>query len=201
MFNPGCTIDAHHDPFAYLLLDAPFDRDRARDLARHFPQQGFRESIGRDGHYALWDRSLVDEQHGLVALDDLSSPWRSLVAQFTAQDYRDTVARLTGVALANARLKLRLCKYPPGGWMQPHTDRPDRLVTQTFYLTEDWDDAWGGELVVLRSSAVDDVACTVRPRFNSSFLFARSDRSFHAVRPVASAARIRLSILAQFVRH
>jgi Rps23 Pro-64 3,4-dihydroxylase Tpa1-like proline 4-hydroxylase len=100
-------------------------------------------------------------------------------------EYRSTLQQLTGVQLGHARLEARFVVYGANCWISPHTDRSDKLLTQTFYFEEHWCAEWGGELQLLRSADVTDIATRILPLRNLSVVLVPSPTSWHAVAPVA----------------
>lgn len=188
-------------PFRWVHLAEAFPADVANQLSDSFPMEGMRESVGHDGHYHLWDRTLISEGEIVQNGAGLGPSWRGLVEHLVTEEYRGGIERLMKVSLDESRLLVRACRYSAGMWMLPHTDRADRVVTQIVYLNPRWEGAWGGELRILREPDEEAVEHTVLPLFNTSVVFARSDRSFHSVRKVEEfVTEPRLSLLLQFVK-
>lgn len=188
------------EPFKWVALSEMLDQSSAVALHEQFPHGSLRESRSESAHYLLADRTVIDEGR-CVPGDALPAVWASLVDELLAPTYRNAVEDVLSVDLTGTKLKVRLCRYDAGCWMLPHTDRPDRVVTQITYLNPDWQPEWGGSLRILNSLDEADVAAELYPLFNTSVAFVRSDDSFHSVAPVTEAARTsRLSILQQFVR-
>ena len=77
----------------------------------------------------------------------------------------------------------------------PHTDWVgQRTVAFVWHLSEDWDAAWGGDLVWCAPFA------TMPATFNTLYLFKVSDASHHFVSPVTEyAAGRRLAVNGWFV--
>ena len=194
------SVQPHDQPFCWAHIKPFLPEATAVQLAREFPDAHFQESVGRSGHYHLWDRTIV-EQGEIQAINDMSDLWRAMTQTLLSPEYRATLERLMQVDLSDCLLKVRLCKYGVGNWMLPHTDRPDRVLTHIIYLTEHWDTAWGGSLQILASPEADDIVEEIHPLFNTAVMFVRSDHSYHAVAAVNEQARdTRRTILAQFVR-
>ena len=188
-------------PFRWVQV-RNFLRDQdVRRLAREYPTEHFSASVSREGHYRLWDRSVIDHGDFVGPLSDLTPIWRELLDTLVSEEYRQAIVNLTGADLDSCLLKVRLCRYGPGNWMLPHTDKPSRVVTQIIYLTEHWDPSWGGSLQILNSPAPEDKVTELAPEFNSTAMFVRSDTSWHAVTAVSpSATDTRRTVLVQFVR-
>ncbi|MEV4443752.1 2OG-Fe(II) oxygenase [Streptomyces sp. NPDC049577] len=203
LLSPSAVVDRHRTPFSWARVSGLLDPGYAGLLADEFPSAALRESRSPQGHYLLRDGTVIEAGERTPAAAALPGSWQRLLDWLLGPAYRSFVSEATGAALDGCRLKVRLCEYGPGTFMTAHTDRPDRVATQILYLTRSWDAGWGGGLDIMTSPDDDDpaaVAASVRPRFNTSVLFARSDRSYHAVRPVSEAAGApRRTVLAQFV--
>lgn len=199
----GAVVDRHRAPFSWAQVSDLLDAAYAEELADHFPSSVLRESRSPQGHYLLRDRTLIEAGEQTATAAALHGVWRQLLDWLLTPEYRTFVSEATGADLAGCRLKVRLCEYGPGTFMTAHTDRPDRVATQILYLSRSWDRSWGGGLDIMTSPDDADpaaVAASVWPRFNTSVLFARSDHSYHAVRPVSpDAPELRRTLLVQFV--
>lgn len=190
----------HKEPFSWCRIPQFFSEESARYLSSSFPDQYFRDSVSAAGHYQLSDRSVIDEGK-MENISDFTPAWKELMEDLLSRDYSQAISTLFGIDLSGTQLKVRLCKYKADCWMLPHTDRVDRVITQIIYLTEGWDEQWGGNLLLLRSDDETDVAGIIPPAFNSSILFMRSDQSWHSVQGVdKSASGTRNTILIQFIR-
>lgn len=187
-------------PFPWVKSDRCFKIGVARNLAVNFPTNEFSLSVGREGRYQLQERTIIEG--GLKAdVKDLASAWQDVIDGFLSKRYGSFVQETLAVDLTGCSLRVRLYRYNGGDWMLPHTDPPDRVTTHLCYLAEDWRPGWGGELLLLRSANLSDIACVVPPAFNTAVLFCPSATSYHAVRIVASSVQSpRLAIIAQFVR-
>ncbi|MFF4591174.1 hypothetical protein [Streptomyces sp. NPDC001388] len=73
--------------------------------------------------------------------------------------------------------EIRAVRYVRGAWMDPHTDRADKLVTRTWYFNDPWPPTNHGQFLVLRSPDVDDVETEVLPPVGESIVLCPSDRS------------------------
>ena len=116
------------------------------------------------------------------------------------QEYRSLIAELTGVPLKGRDATVNLWEYRCGDWLAPHVDKPDKLVTQIFYLTEHWSDGDGGRLLVLADSDLRSLVHALPPRFGSSVVIVRSDNSWHAVEQVLPDAAPRRTLTVTFWR-
>ncbi|MEU9484139.1 2OG-Fe(II) oxygenase [Streptomyces decoyicus] len=195
------------DPFAWgLVADSlPGDVVRRR-LAAEFPSEGFALTERAGGTsagkgYRTWNLTLVKGGVPLFeGMRRLTPLWQDLVASLLDDGYPAAVAEATGRSLDGCSLEVRAVRYGSGSWIDPHTDRADKLVTQTWYFNEGWRPEWSGALRILRSPAVDDVAAEVLPGLTDSVLLVPSPRSWHTVMPVADQAeQDRRVLLVHFV--
>ena len=195
------------EPFAWAVVrDAFPTREARRRLEEEFPTDGFirTERVsgtpGRKG-YRTDNLPLVEAgQQVKAGVRRLSPAWRALIEGLLSDAYRSAVADLTGRRLDGCALEVRAVRYGPGSWIDPHTDRADKVVTQTWYFNSGWLPQWRGALRILNSPAEDDVADEVYPQLGESVVLLPSERSWHAVTPVAdTATQDRLTLLAHFV--
>ncbi|MEV6423572.1 2OG-Fe(II) oxygenase [Streptomyces sp. NPDC051662] len=177
----------------------------ARQLEEEFPARGFRltERTGGDSEKTYRTRNLPLITRGRPVAESLAflSPlWRRLVDELASPGYRAAVAEATGCPLGRCVIEARAVRYGPGYWIAPHTDRPDKVVTQLWYFNSEWPARWQGSLRILGSPAADDIRAEIAPRPGSSVLLVRSADSWHSVTPVSAAAsQDRRTLLVHFV--
>lgn len=88
-------------------------------------------------------------------------------------------------ACKSITLKLQMNDGGAFPWHYDNPARPNkRRLTMAFYLTEDWQPQYGGELQLMPFLGE---CLTVPPRFNTVALF-RSDMTLHRVRPIVTPA-------------
>lgn len=131
--------------------------------------------------------------------DGLSPAWRAFVQELHSDAYRDFWRRTWGLG---PREKFELSMHwhhaPAGASVSPHTDARRKIGSHIFYFNtpEDWDDAWGGQTVVLDDGGrlhphdrpkPGDLTEVTRSQIlgNRSFIFKRTEHSWHAVDPIA----------------
>lgn len=149
-----------------------------------------RRAAGGDKTYEVTMLTLYDRGSWAPQLSELDASWRSLAHRFADTGYAERLAGLLGVPPGPVELELRLTEYRVGGWMSRHTDRPDKLFSQNIYLCPDWSPAWGGGLALYADEHQPDAAAVFVPGAGTSLAFARSDRSWHEVLPVAADAAL-----------
>jgi hypothetical protein len=182
------------EPFAWgTVTDSVAGPELRQQLADEFPTEGFvlTERAGGTGAgkgYRTWNLSLVQDGEPQEGMGRLTPLWREAVTSLLHDDYRAAVAAATGRDLETCTLEVRAVRYGPGSWIDPHTDRADKLVTQTWYFNGGWQPQWSGALRILRSPSADDVAAEVLPGLAESVLLVPSAHSWHTVMPVADEA-------------
>lgn len=184
-------------PFPWVLArpDELIAGRDARQLATSFPVAGMvrldesQRTEGKQYRNHSW------QIRGDEDLARMPPPWRQLVAELRAPSYRANVAAVLGQAPADS-LEIRLVLHGPDDWLGPHTDQPSKLFTQVFYFNCDWLESDGGWLELLTSDDPSAVAERVLPTLGTSVILLPSDRSWHQVAKVSSAAaRLRQSLL------
>lgn len=190
------TLDRMPWPHAYLSTVLP--PDAALRLSRSFDRFGLRwcEQTRRAKSYRF--RTARLDQIDATRLP--GTDWAPVVELLSAPAYRAAMSELTGVGLDHADLSLSLWEYQTGDWLAPHVDKPEKLVTQIFYLTEQWRDGDGGRLLIMETSDPSSVARALPPRLGSSAVLVTSEVSWHAVEAPGPGAGHRRSITATFWR-
>lgn len=178
---------ARHDvPYRWARVSELFIASVAADLAVTFPAQYFREVAGDDGEksWRYYGRPLVAMDGRVISAASLSPSWDLLAHDLLSEEYRSAISSVAGVDLGETRVEVNAFRYGPGTWLGPHCDLREKLVTHVLYFNPRWDDP-GGCFQVLGSSSAHDVVATIPPVVGTSSLIVRSDRSWHAVSPVA----------------
>jgi len=178
-----------HAPYDVAVVADLLDETEAKTLCRDLPTDGFhldtKSGAGAEKRYRSYNLGLVaDGVPRQPAWDALAPSWRRFAGELIGAPYRAALGAAAGLSLDDCVVEVRLCRYAAGCWMDPHTDRPDKKLTQIIYLNPDWDPEWGGNLLILRSASSTDIAATVPPVLGTSVLLRPSRSSWHAVAPV-----------------
>lgn len=194
------------EPFRWALVRGMLPGALGSRLAEEFPTEGFTLTERATGTGAKGYRT---RNLGLVARSEpdpaalalLTPRWRAVVAALLSAEYRAAVSALSGRDLTGCTVEARAVRYGAGSWIDPHTDRADKAVTQTWYFNSGWRPEWGGALRILAGPSEDQVVRQVRPDLGESVVLVPSAASWHSVAPVAAQARQeRQTLLVHFVR-
>jgi hypothetical protein len=121
--------------------------------------------------------------------------WGRFIAELRSARYRRAMSRLLGVRSLEFRMHWHYA--PRGSSVSPHCDGERKLGSHIFYFhgEGDWDQAWGGETLVLDDGGkfspdsapdFDEFVGAVKAESsgNRSFIFSRNGNSWHGVRPL-----------------
>lgn len=187
-------------PYPWLGMQGVVREDGFHRLCAELPalslfdrQFGQARGYGQQGHdrYALQYNPRLD--------CSLSAAWRDFIAELQGGAYSAFLRRMYGLG-PHERFVLSMHWHfaPNGTSVSPHTDARRKIGSHIFYFNtqEDWDPAWGGQTVVLddggdraahSSPGFDDIPQVAMSTIlgNQSFMFKRTEHSWHAVRPIA----------------
>jgi hypothetical protein len=175
-------------PFSFALIESPFaDPDDARLLSREFPREGFECRTHGGGRF--FRRPLFVLGTSTPYLPEQLGPKALALAELlVSPEYRDTLAEAMDIDLDGTQIEAWFWRYDAETVFVPHTDQPTKLVTQVFYLNEQWPWAAGGRLRILNAEDPENVAYEIAPNLELSTIIKRSDASWHLITPVTSAA-------------
>lgn len=192
MIDPGVMerADALADrfatarPFRHVAIDGFFTPETARALAEGFPAFDEKLAMNENGQVGA---KAVNEK-----VRDLGGPWVGLDDLVQSEAFRALISRITGVPDL-----LYDPHYFGGGThenlhgqgLDAHVDfnfhpvtRQHRRLNLIIYLTEEWDDAWGGSIQLHKdpylAPSEDDIA-VVTPLFNRCVIFETNEHSWH----------------------
>ncbi len=187
----------NQQPYPWVNIENTLTPQAFEELRGTLPEvDAFRRMVGvKRGHgQAPHDRYLLHYQPGL----ELADPWKNFVFELQGPAYNDFLHRMLGLP-SSKRLILTFEWYYAwqGCAVSPHCDARRKIATHIFYFNtnEDWEDSWGGQILMLddegrfkshSAPGFDDFrsAASVDPRGNGSLLFQRTDHSWHGVRPL-----------------
>jgi hypothetical protein len=185
---------AGRQPYPWVNIQQPLTPAGFERLRETLPPvEGFDRQVGIKRAYGQGphDRFLLHYLPGLKIAD----PWREFIAELQGPFYQSFLRRMLGPH--NFIPTFEWYYAWEGCAVSPHCDAARKLATQIFYFNteEDWDSAWGGEILILDSErrfpthsgpSFDQLktASSIEPRGNGSLLFQRTKHSWHGVRPL-----------------
>jgi hypothetical protein len=179
------------DPYDWALVEHAIQPADAKTLLASFPVEDFWVIEDDDGEksYSYAARPLVTLGADRIApLAPLAQAWQELGRDLLSPSYRHALGELIGRPLDTALMEASIWRWDANAQLGPHRDLANKIVTQVFYLSNDWDPVWGGCLRILGSNAGEDLAAELPPINGTASVLVRSERSWHSVTPVRGAA-------------
>jgi len=171
-------------PFRWGLIQDALPEAYALELAKEFPRTGFQYRKHKQGRFCRRPLFVLPNNE-LRNVDDLSAGFRELAAELNSAEYRSSMSELISIDLTEAPIEASFWRYDHAITFVPHLDLRGKIVTQVFYLNEEWPHKWGGSLRILHSDDIEDVAVQISPRNNVSSIVLRSENSWHAITPIS----------------
>lgn len=128
---------------------------------------------------------------------ELSQEWKDFIAELQSPEYRQFIERVFEVKPHEYELEFAWNYSITGGSISPHCDGLRKIGSQLFYLntSDDWEEQWGGQTLALDDG--EGIDYQSNPEFedfkdifvakssdNYSFIFTRTDHSWHGVREI-----------------
>lgn len=191
-------------PHPHAVLDGLFGDAVARALAGAFP--GPLDARWKTVDYPEQKRLGHLQRHGFA---DVPPVLRHALNELNGQAFLDFLEALTGVEglIGDPHFKgAGLHLTPPGGFLEVHADFDrdgrralQRVLTAVFFLTTDWDAAWGGEFELWSADAKTCVT-RIAPKLDRLVVMAHGDTNWHGhPTPLACpSGRFRASLAAYF---
>ncbi len=157
------------------------------DVSQFERKVGVARKFGQRSH----DRYNLEYRPGIV----LSDVWQKFIEELKGEQYRNFLERLFG--RRSLQLRFHWHYAYSGCSVSPHCDSAQKVGSHLFYMnsSKSWNPSWGGATLVLddrgrihRSSSPDfsDFESAVASEFmnNTSFIFERTDHSWHGVKEI-----------------
>ncbi len=206
------SASIRRDPFAHIVIEDIFPSDFYAELRSRLPIDEFYRRFKDSGRvtdtYSPHRWAFAPAQ-----LDQLSGEarafWAYLFEDVTSNEFTAAIVDKFGADLkfgetdGDVRIATETClmRDQTGYELGPHTDSPAKLVSLLFYLApDDTHPELGTSLYLPRDRGFFcpggphhpfewfDLVETVPYRPNSMMAFAKSERSFHGVEPVADTS-------------
>ena len=192
----GLSADSFQktQPYPYVHIDHSLTAEGYERLRATLPGvESFdkHDNIKRGHGQMPHNRYMLHYKAGL----ELPEPWREFLDELRGEYYQRFLRRLLG---QRRYIPTFSWHYAWGGCsVSPHCDAARKRATHIFHFNDEkeWDQAWGGETLILASDkpvsthsapAFDElkVAAAHGPAGNGSLLFQRTPHSWHGMKPL-----------------
>ena len=181
-------------PFPYIDVPAPLYEDAYRLLVETAPADLslFEKQFGIERKYG---QKYHDKYFLAYSLSvPISEPWKEFIAEMESSEYRGFIEKMFNMRPGSYTMLFSWHYMPRGTCITPHCDTRTKMGSQLFYLNTpaDWDSSWGGQTLALDDEGKMDWQSgpqisdfknvfTSKSIGNTSFIFTRTDHSWHAV--------------------
>ncbi|HYA76645.1 MAG TPA: 2OG-Fe(II) oxygenase [Burkholderiaceae bacterium] len=186
-------------PFPWSSLQGVIREEGFARLCEELPRSGlFAPQFGVSRGYGQASHDRFALQYHPRLDSELAPSWRDFISELHSEPYLDFVRKTWGVS-PHERIALSMHWHhaPSGASVSPHTDARRKVGSHIFYFNtpQDWDASWGGQTIVLDDggklsphtapdmSVLREVAAS-QILGNQSFIFKRTEHSWHAVKPI-----------------
>ena len=169
-------------PYPHLVIDDLFEPQLLDRLVAEYPQENSRDWLVWDTNHELKTTSKGID--GLSAFTQLFCLW------LNSSDVIKTVESIVGISnLVGDPLfhGAGLHEMYRDGWLEMHADYTKhfslpfvRRINMLIYLNRDWEDGWGGDLVIGDAKDSQD-RVSYPPYFNRTIIFPTTAETFHGV--------------------
>lgn len=169
-------------PVRHVAIDDLLPEDIAHDIAAAFPAH---HEMG--GYDSLKERKRIG-----VHMDAYPPILKEITFAFQDPRVLRATEAITGIVPLNADANLYssgLSSMGEGDFLNPHIDNSGnpligqyRRINTLYYVTPDWNPAWGGVLELWDAHRAHPR--DVEPRFNRLVLMNTNRSSYHSVRPI-----------------
>ena len=169
-------------PYPHLVIDDLFNPALLERLIAEFPTAKNRDWLVWDTNHELKTTSRGID--GLSTFTQMFCLWLNSREVINAIESIVGMKNLVGDPLFHGA---GLHEMYRDGWLEMHADYTRhftlplvRRFNILIYLNQDWDDSWGGELVLQDSKNKSDRA-SYAPYFNRTIIFPTTAQTFHGV--------------------
>ena len=185
-------------PFPFMNIQSFLTDEGFRELCQNLPpismfhkEFGKKRGYGQDSH----DRWVLQYRDGL----DIPACWQAFIDELKSPAYSRFIRQMYALSPSDQFVfTMHWHMAPAGCSVSPHVDASRKQGSHIFYLheRETWNPEWGGQTVVLddggrfpvhSSHPFEDFREVAASNIldNQSFIFERTDNSWHGVRPIA----------------
>lgn len=192
------------EPYYWGIQKDLIKKNMQRLLINEFPSESFVAAERLEGngkHYRFEVLNIIENDKITSAYPKLSSVWKQFIDDLRSDTYIKLLGNYIKTEIKDFALDIGLFRFKQNNWVEVHTDRQDKILTQLFYFNENWNNLWGGELYVLAEPDLSSVLSKVKPAVDHSAVIVRADNAWHYVSPVENAAKSpRLSLQVEIIK-
>lgn len=178
------NIECNTSPFSWFKVALPISDELRKNLLESYPSRGYElctKSSGEKPYYMNLLKVYKSKHYNHIE-SFRDSPWHDFFLYLISDVYVDKIHAVTNDSRVLAKnIEINLWDYPQGGFLAPHLDKDEKVLSQLFYFNEHWERRWGGSLRLLRSADINDVGEEIFPDNTASFILPQSNTSWHAV--------------------
>jgi SM-20-related protein len=190
-----------NSPFKYSKISMVLNEKDAKLLRNNLPNDNFFYSVrksGSDKTYTVVNNILLHLENENTNLNEsLPTVWQKFLQEITSEKYKVVLSALIGVDVSKCHQEITLKIYNEGDFLSCHTDREEVKATHMFFLNEEWNDAWGGQLVFTKAKNSEPFI-EFAPLWTQSVVFVRSDNSWHYVPMITAPQAKRIALQVAF---
>ncbi|WP_167499469.1 2OG-Fe(II) oxygenase [Streptomyces malaysiensis] len=193
LLDLNAPVERHDEPYRWAVAHSIIPEPTARILREQLPAPQDLHPAERTGDgdktYRMAVLPLIHRGAHEPGMAKVGEKWHELVSHLQSDAYRDWVNRTIGIDVTDTMMDIGLFVFRGGDRISAHTDKPGKRATHVIYLNDDWRREHGGHFEVRTGPDLSiSPYATVIPGGGRSVVFARSERSWHAVAPVAAHA-------------
>ena len=135
------------------------------------------EQVNRSGSEKDYSMLVFNDLNKIRKAKDINNFFNSLLSENFLDFIKDNFAvKLSG------QTEVNFWKYARGHFLDRHLDKEYKKITFLFYLTENWQESNGGELVVECQNSGKNHK--IFPHYNRLVILKRTNASWHEVKKV-----------------
>lgn len=174
------------EPFPHLIIDDFLERELAEQMEADFPK--------RDDERLFVYKNPLEDKFALNDWNIFPSATYQLLQYLNSPKVVSAISQMVGVALTadNGIHGGGWHMHGAGGRLNPHLDYSihpkvglQRKINLILYLTENWQEDWGGHLGFWRNNVENnspqELVQEVAPRFNRAVIFDTTKYSWHGI--------------------
>lgn len=192
------TTGFYNNPYKYALIDNILNNSISAHVSNEYPQNGYEhcETLHKDKTYSMDMKQLYDSRILKKSpTRDLSPNWKILIGELLSDEYISIMSMHAQTNLKKCGIEINCWQYSNGCWLSPHTDKPEKIISQLFYFNDHWEKSWGGGFRILNSDKNEDISAEIFPSTGQSIILPRCSNSWHSVAKLTCPPEVRRKLL------